>query len=230
MQVVAATAMEAPSRGEPGTIKDAQVALFRSVVEGGPAHYVRGQYDGYLSIDGVADGSTTETYAALRLEIQNWRWAGVPFFIRTGKRLPTTQTEVRVVFKHPPKLGFGVAVARAESDRGEARPVHRDPGRRRRPPRRRARRRLADRTRHGVRSRRAARGRPRTRCCSTPRWSATARASPARTGSRSNGGSCSRCSTPRRRCTPTRRVAGGRTRPTSLVEGHGRWHEPWIVA
>ena len=109
MQVVAATAMEAPSRGEPGTIKDAQAALFRAVVEGDPAHYVRGQYDGYLSIDGVADGSTTETYAALRLEIQNWRWAGVPFFIRTGKRLPTTQTEVRVVFKHAPKLGFGVA-------------------------------------------------------------------------------------------------------------------------
>ena len=109
MQVVAATAMEAPSRGEPATIKDAQAALFRSVVEGDPAHYVRGQYDGYLSIDGVADGSTTETYAALRLEIQNWRWAGVPFFIRTGKRLPATQTEVRVVFKHPPKLGFGVA-------------------------------------------------------------------------------------------------------------------------
>ena len=109
MQVVAATAMEAPSRGEPGTIKDAQAALFRAVVEGDPAHYVRGQYDGYLSIDGVADGSTTETYAALRLEIQNWRWSGVPFFIRTGKRLPTTQTEVRVVFKHAPKLGFGVA-------------------------------------------------------------------------------------------------------------------------
>jgi len=108
MQVVAAAAMEAPSRGEPGTIKDAQAALFRSVVEGDPAHYVRGQYDGYLSIDGVADGSTTETYAALRLEIQNWRWSGVPFFIRTGKRLPTTQTEVRVVFKHAPKLGFGV--------------------------------------------------------------------------------------------------------------------------
>ena len=65
-----------------------------------PAHYVRGQYDGYLDIDGVAADSTTETYAALRLEIDNWRWSGVPFFIRTGKRLPTTQTEVRLVFKH----------------------------------------------------------------------------------------------------------------------------------
>jgi glucose-6-phosphate 1-dehydrogenase len=111
MQVVAATAMEAPARGEPESIKDAQATLFRSVVEADPAHYVRGQYDGYLSIDGVADGSATETYAALRLEIQNWRWSGVPFFIRTGKRLPTTQTEVRVVFKHPPKLGFGIEAA-----------------------------------------------------------------------------------------------------------------------
>jgi glucose-6-phosphate 1-dehydrogenase len=98
--------MEAPSRGDPQTIKDSQVALFRSVKEADPAHYVRGQYDGYRSIDGVADDSTTETYAALRLEIENWRWAGVPFFIRTGKRLPVTQTELRLVFRHPPRLGF----------------------------------------------------------------------------------------------------------------------------
>ena len=106
MQVVAAAAMEAPSRGDPLTIKDSQVALFRSVKEADPADYVRGQYDGYLSIDGVAGDSTTETYAALRLEIENWRWAGVPFFIRTGKRLPVTQTELRLVFRHPPRLGF----------------------------------------------------------------------------------------------------------------------------
>jgi len=108
MQVVAATAMEAPSRGDPATLKDAQVALFRSVVEADPAHYIRGQYDGYTKIDGVASDSTTETYAALRLEVQNTRWAGVPFFIRTGKRLPATQTEVRVVFKEAPALGFGL--------------------------------------------------------------------------------------------------------------------------
>jgi glucose-6-phosphate 1-dehydrogenase len=106
MQVVSLCAMEAPSRGDPQTIKDAQVSLFRAVREADPAHYVRGQYDGYLSIDGVAPNSTTETYAALRLEIENWRWAGVPFFIRTGKRLPVTQTELRLVFKHPPRLGF----------------------------------------------------------------------------------------------------------------------------
>jgi glucose-6-phosphate 1-dehydrogenase len=106
MQVVAAAAMEAPARGDPATIKDSQVALFRAVKPADPAHYVRGQYDGYGSIDGVAADSTTETYAALRLEIENWRWAGVPFFIRTGKRLPVTQTELRLVFRHPPRLGF----------------------------------------------------------------------------------------------------------------------------
>jgi glucose-6-phosphate 1-dehydrogenase len=87
------------------------VALFRSVREADPARYVRGQYDGYLDIDGVAPGSTTETFAALRLDIENWRWSGVPFFIRAGKRLPETQTELRVVFKHPPALDFGFGLA-----------------------------------------------------------------------------------------------------------------------
>jgi glucose-6-phosphate 1-dehydrogenase len=106
MQVVAACAMESPSRGDPSTIKDAQVALFRAVATADPKHYVRGQYDGYREIDGVAPDSRTETYAALRLEIENWRWAGVPFFIRTGKRLPVTQTELRLVFKHAPRIGF----------------------------------------------------------------------------------------------------------------------------
>jgi glucose-6-phosphate 1-dehydrogenase len=106
MQVVAATAMEAPSGGDPATIKDAQLAVFRAIETADPDRYVRGQYDGYLDIDGVAPDSATETYAALRLDIDNWRWSGVPFFIRTGKCLPATQTELRLVFKHPPRLGF----------------------------------------------------------------------------------------------------------------------------
>jgi glucose-6-phosphate 1-dehydrogenase len=106
MQVVAAAAMEPPSSGEADVLKDALVGVFRAMPAADPAHYVRGQYEGYRDIDGVAPDSTTETYAALRLEIENWRWAGVPFFIRTGKRLPITQTEFRVVYKRPPKLGF----------------------------------------------------------------------------------------------------------------------------
>ena len=71
-----------------------------------PAQYVRGQHDGYRDVSGVAADSTTETYAAMRLEIDNWRWSGVPFFIRTGKLLPVTQTEFRLVFKRPPRLGL----------------------------------------------------------------------------------------------------------------------------
>jgi glucose-6-phosphate 1-dehydrogenase len=117
MQVVGAAAMEPPSGGDPGTLKDSLSAVFRAMPEADPAHYVRGQYDGYQSIDGVAEGSATETYAALRLEIENWRWSGVPFFIRTGKRLPATQTELRIVFRQPPRLGFQSAkVRRPEPD------------------------------------------------------------------------------------------------------------------
>jgi glucose-6-phosphate 1-dehydrogenase len=106
MQLLAATAMEAPAGSDADTLKDAKFAVFRATADALPAQYVRGQYDGYLQTEGVAKGSTTETFAALRLEIDNWRWAGVPFFIRSGKHMAATQTELRLVFKHPPKLGF----------------------------------------------------------------------------------------------------------------------------
>jgi glucose-6-phosphate 1-dehydrogenase len=114
MQVVGWTAMEPPSGSEAKVITDSKVSLYRAIKPADPAHYVRGQYDGYLGIDGVAPDSTTETFAALRLEIDNWRWEGVPFFIRAGKRLPVLQTEVRLVFKHPPKLGFSAFDRRPE--------------------------------------------------------------------------------------------------------------------
>jgi glucose-6-phosphate 1-dehydrogenase len=107
MQVVAAMAMEPPAGSDPATLSNAKVALFKATLPANPAAYVRGQYEGYRNIDGVAPDSTTETYSALRLEIDNWRWSGVPFFIRAGKCLPVTQTEVRLVFKEPPRLGFG---------------------------------------------------------------------------------------------------------------------------
>ncbi len=88
MQVVAATAMEPPASRDQRTVKDAMFAVFSAMPPGDPAHYVRGQYEGYKQVKGVARGSSTETYAAARLEIDNWRWSGVPFFIRTGKLLP----------------------------------------------------------------------------------------------------------------------------------------------
>src|SRR6478736_1092607 len=106
MQLVAATAMEPPAGTDAKTLKDAKLTLFRAIAPASPSHYVRGQHDGYRSIDGVAEDSSTETFAALRLDIDNWRWAGVPFYIRTGKLLPVTQSEVRLVFRRPPRLGY----------------------------------------------------------------------------------------------------------------------------
>jgi glucose-6-phosphate 1-dehydrogenase len=108
MQIVAMAAMEAPAGGDPETLRTAITTVFKSIRTADPARYVRGQYGGYRSIEGVAPDSTTETYAALTLEIENWRWSGVPFYIRTGKRLPATQTELRLVFRESPRLGFGM--------------------------------------------------------------------------------------------------------------------------
>jgi glucose-6-phosphate 1-dehydrogenase len=106
MQLLATAAMEPPAGSDPETLKDAKVAVFKAIADADPAEYVRGQYDGYRQITGVAPDSTTETYAALRLEIDNWRWQGVPFFIRTGKQLKVSETELRVLFRHPPRLHF----------------------------------------------------------------------------------------------------------------------------
>jgi len=106
MQFLAMAAMEPPAGHDQETVKDAKFAVFRAIADADPSHYVRGQYEGYAEIEGVAPGSQTETFAAMRLEIDNWRWAGVPFFIRAGKQMAVTQTELRLIFKHPPRLGF----------------------------------------------------------------------------------------------------------------------------
>jgi glucose-6-phosphate 1-dehydrogenase len=106
MQMIAAAAMEPPAGGDPDSQKNAKYALFSAMADADPEHYVRGQYDGYRKIEGVRRNSDTETYVALRLQIENWRWSGVPFYIRTGKRLPVSQTELRLVFRHPPRLPF----------------------------------------------------------------------------------------------------------------------------
>ena len=106
MQVVAAGAMEAPAGHQPDIVKNAQLSLWRAIGEVQPEQCVRGQYDGYRDVSGVAADSTTETYVALRLEIDNWRWSGVPFFIRAGKHMPATETEFRLIFKRPPRLGL----------------------------------------------------------------------------------------------------------------------------
>ena len=106
LQLVGLIASEPPSAADADGLRDKRVEVFRAIPPAAVNHYVRGQYDGYLSVPGVRHESQTETFAALRLEIDNWRWSGVPFFIRAGKALAAHATEVRIIFKSPPHLAF----------------------------------------------------------------------------------------------------------------------------
>jgi glucose-6-phosphate 1-dehydrogenase len=101
-QVVGYLAMEPPNAIEADRIRDEQVKIFRAIATVTPENVVRGQFRGYHDEAGVAPGSTVETFTALRLDVDSWRWAGVPFFIRAGKCLPLTATEVHVSLKRPP--------------------------------------------------------------------------------------------------------------------------------
>ncbi len=106
LQVLALVTMEAPVGPEYRALWDRKADVFRAMPAVDPARCVRGQYDGYSKVPGVQSGSVTETYVALRLEVQNWRWAGVPLFIRAGKAVAASATEVRVIFRRPPRLAF----------------------------------------------------------------------------------------------------------------------------
>jgi len=105
-QVLANLTMEPPARTDSESVRDEKVKVLRAIPEIKTADLVRGQFRGYLEEQGVAAGSTVETFAALRLAIDNWRWQGVPFFIRAGKSLPVTCTEVIAHLRRPPPL-FG---------------------------------------------------------------------------------------------------------------------------
>ena len=106
LQVVGLLAMEPPVGADANALRDEKVKVFRATASLDPATVVRGQYDGYRDEDGVAPESDVETYVALRLEIESWRWAGVPFFLRTGKRLADTALEALIEFREPPRLLF----------------------------------------------------------------------------------------------------------------------------
>jgi glucose-6-phosphate 1-dehydrogenase len=108
LQTIALVAMEPPSAGaDPDPIRDAKLDLFKAIPDLNPNRYVRGQYEGYREIEGVKPDSGTETFVALRLDINNWRWSDVPFFFRAGKELAEKVTEVRIIFQNPPRLGIG---------------------------------------------------------------------------------------------------------------------------
>ena len=106
LQLLGLYASEPPSVGDADGLRDKRVEVFRAMPDADPKHYVRGQYEGYQSVPGVSAGSQTETFAALRLEIDNWRWSGVPIYIRAGKMMAAQVTEIRTIFRAPPRLTF----------------------------------------------------------------------------------------------------------------------------
>ena len=106
LQVLCFLAMEPPPAFEPEALRDETAKVLRAMRVCRPEHVVRGQYAGYRDEDDVAADSDVETFAALKIDIDSWRWAGVPFFLRTGKRLPRKVSEATVVFRPAPKALF----------------------------------------------------------------------------------------------------------------------------
>ena len=106
LQVVTLLAMDAPVGHDPKTMQAEKLRIFRAMRPLDPKEVVRGQFRGYRAENGVAKDSQVETFAALHLRIDTWRWADVPFYIRAGKNLPITATEVRVTLKRPPLAIF----------------------------------------------------------------------------------------------------------------------------
>src|SRR3984957_14752113 len=106
LQVLAQLTMAPPTGEEHEAMRDQKSALLKAVRPLDNTHIVRGQYAGYQSVSGVRAGSTVETFVAVKLFIESWRWAGVPIYIRAGKMLPVTATEVVVHFKRPPRETF----------------------------------------------------------------------------------------------------------------------------
>ncbi|MFP5207499.1 MAG: glucose-6-phosphate dehydrogenase, partial [Acidobacteriota bacterium] len=107
LQVVANLTMDPPTGEDYDAIRDRKAELLKAIRPLSAGAIVRGQYEGYRSVAGVARGSNVETFVAIRVEIDSWRWAGVPIFIRAGKMLPVTCTEAIVEFKRPPRETFG---------------------------------------------------------------------------------------------------------------------------
>jgi glucose-6-phosphate 1-dehydrogenase len=112
LQVAACLAMDAPRCGHPEALRDEKARVLEAIAPLEPGSVVRGQFRGYCDEPDVAADSHVETFAAVRFEVDNWRWAGVPFHVRAGKCLPVTCTEVLVEFKAPPCSAFNEKVER----------------------------------------------------------------------------------------------------------------------
>ena len=108
LQLLALVAMEAPASFTADAVRNESAKVLQSIRQIDPADTVRAQYDGYRDLEGVVRGSQTPTYAALKLYIDNWRWKGVPFYLRSGKALARKASEIAVVFQRPPHLMFNL--------------------------------------------------------------------------------------------------------------------------
>ena len=226
LQVLALVAMDPPASGGADDTQDKKAEVFRAMPSADPRHCVRGQCRGYADVPGVARGSATETCVALRLEIDNWRWADVPIFLRAGKALPDHVTEVRLLLRRTPWLSFLPLPTRAGPNQIVLR-IDPDPGMRLELSA------LAGeswRTVHLDASFIRELGEPAGpyERLLQPRSSATISCSPGRTASRRPGASCSRCLTTRRKPCPTRPDHGARW-AGSLIRGHPRWQQPWLA-
>src|SRR3569833_1382094 len=104
LQIIANLAMEPPASTDSESIRDEKVKVLKSMPALNTNNVVRGQFVGYLDEAGVAKDSHVETFAAVKLDIHSWRWEGVPFYVRAGKKMPVTCTEVKATFKQPPPV------------------------------------------------------------------------------------------------------------------------------
>ena len=216
LEIVALLGMEPPVAADADALRDEKVKLFKQIRTFEPSDAVRGQYRDYVDEPGVAPGSDTETFVALKFEIESWRWAGVPWLIRAGKNLPVTATEAVVEFATPPRMLFArpthrcrtrttfasVWAGRAASSCSctpRCRATVCSPG--------------PSISRSPRRSCSAGPTSPTSACSRTP-WRATPGASAVTTASTSSGASSRSCSTRRRRCTSTTPARGGIPRPS----------------
>ena len=213
-QIVALLAMEPPAGRDYGAVHDEKAKVFQAMRPLTPDELVRGQYAGYRKEPDVAKNSDVETFCALRLFIDSWRWEGVPWYLRSGKYLAETATEVLVELKPPPQRLFAdsaPATGRNDYLRFRISPNSAVA--------------LAARVKRAARSSSAtsenstwstsspARNRPTSGCWATP-WRATGRCSPVRTRSRPPGRWSIQCLRRTTRCAPTSAAAGGRKRLT----------------
>ena len=194
LQLLALALMDAPTRAQGDELRAERLKVLRAIKPIEPADAVLGQYAGYGDEEGVKDGSRTDTYAAMRVEVDSWRWAGVPCYLRTGKRLTAKQAEIAVAFRPSPHMPFAVSDGWAGANRLiiGIQPGERPAPRHRQAPRRRAwTSSRSSSTSTPARPPSATPRRP-TSACSATRWPATARCSPPAPRSRPSGRPSSR--------------------------------------